>query len=161
VPVSPGEDGAYAAELMLDNFIGWGYGDLVKNAVVLLHDSATQHGDARAIAAKIENRVRAILPIPFDRILDAGGQIDFDALAPATRPASHTAAATIPHGLADPKENCAMKAPPDRPAPVSSAEFATALAAHQEAHDVLTETSSRRAEAEGAIATLTCADEAL
>lgn len=54
-----------------------------------------------------------------------------------------------------------MKATPDQPAPVSPAEFATALAAHQEAHDVLTETSSRRAEAEGAIATLTCADEAL
>ena len=104
VPVSPGEDGAYAAELMLDNFIAWGYGDLVKNAVVLLHDSATQHGDARAIAAKFENRVRAILPIPFDKILDAGGEIDFDALAPATRAAYQTAAAAISHGLADTKE---------------------------------------------------------
>ncbi|MEE1652173.1 AAA family ATPase [Brachybacterium sp. J144] len=101
IPVSPGEDGAYAAELMLDNFIGWGYGDLVKNAVVLLHDSATQHGDARAIAAKFENRVRAILPVPFDPILDAGGQIDFDALAPDTRAAYQTAAAAISHGLAE------------------------------------------------------------
>ncbi|GAB4097667.1 hypothetical protein GCM10028787_31420 [Brachybacterium horti] len=101
VPVSPGEDGAYAAELMLDLFIGWGYGDLVKNAVVLLHDSATQHGDARAIAAKFENRVRAILPIPFDPILDAGDEIDFDALKPATRAAYQTAAAAISHGLAD------------------------------------------------------------
>ena len=105
VPVSPGEDGAYAAELMLDLFIGWGYGDLVKNAVVLLHDSATQHGDARAIAAKFENRVRTILPIPFDRVLDAGGQIDFDALAPATRAAYQTAAAAISHGLAGTKES--------------------------------------------------------
>lgn len=105
VPVSPGEDGAYAAELMLDNFIAWGYGDLVKNAVVLLHDSATQHGDARAIAAKFENRVRAILPIPFDKILDAGGQIDFDALTPATRAAYQTAAAAISHGLAGTKEH--------------------------------------------------------
>jgi MinD-like ATPase involved in chromosome partitioning or flagellar assembly len=104
IPVSPGEDGAYAAELMLDNFISWGYGDLVKNAVVLLHDSATQRGDARAIAAKFENRVRAILPIPFDPILDAGGQIDFDALQPSTRAAYQTAAAAISHGLADTKE---------------------------------------------------------
>ncbi|MGO1598452.1 MAG: MinD/ParA family ATP-binding protein [Brachybacterium sp.] len=104
IPVSPGEDGAYAAELMLDNFIGWGYGDLVKNAVVLLHDSATRHGDARAIAAKFENRVRSILPIPFDPILDAGGQIDFDALKPTTRAAYQTAAAAISHGLADTKE---------------------------------------------------------
>lgn len=105
IPVSPGEDGAYAAELMLDNFIGWGYGDLVKNAVVLLHDSATQHGDARAIAAKFENRVRTILPIPFDRVLDAGDEIDFDALAPATRAAYQSAAAAISHGLADTKES--------------------------------------------------------
>lgn len=105
IPVSPGEDGAYAAELMLDNFISWGYGDLVKNAVVLLHDSATQHGDARAIAAKFENRVRTILPIPFDRVLDAGGEIDFDALEPATRAAYQTAAAAISHGLADTKEH--------------------------------------------------------
>lgn len=105
IPVSPGEDGAYAAELMLDNFISWGYGDLVKNAVVLLHDSATQHGDARAIAAKFENRVRTILPIPFDRVLDAGGEIDFDALEPTTRAAYQTAAAAISHGLADTKEN--------------------------------------------------------
>jgi len=105
IPVSPGEDGAYAAELMLDNFISWGYGDLVKNAVVLLHDSATQHGDARAIAAKFENRVRTILPIPFDRVLDAGGEIDFDALEPSTRAAYQTAAAAISHGLADTKEH--------------------------------------------------------
>lgn len=101
IPVSPGEDGAYAAELMLDNFIGQGYGHLVKNAIVLLHDSATRHGDAREIAAKFENRVRTILPIPFDPILDSGGEIDFDTLQPATRTAYQTAAAAIAQGLAD------------------------------------------------------------
>ncbi|MGO2821675.1 MAG: hypothetical protein ACTIA5_12825, partial [Brachybacterium tyrofermentans] len=93
--------GAYAAELMLDNFIGQGYGYLVKNAIVLLHDSATRQGDAREIAAKFENRVRTILPIPFDPILDAGGEIDFDALQPATRDAYQTAAAAVAQGLAD------------------------------------------------------------
>lgn len=101
IPVSPGQDGAYAAELMLDNFIGQGYGHLVKNAIVLLHDSATRHGDAREIAAKFENRVRTILPIPFDPLLDAGGEIDFDALQPATRAAYQTAAAAVAQGLAD------------------------------------------------------------
>ncbi|MGP4978719.1 MinD/ParA family ATP-binding protein [Brachybacterium tyrofermentans] len=101
VPVSPGQDGAYAAELMLDNFIGQGYGPLVKNAIVLLHDSATRHGDAREIAAKFENRVRTILPIPFDPLLDAGGEIDFDALQPATRAAYQTAAAAVAQGLAE------------------------------------------------------------
>ncbi|MGP4978461.1 hypothetical protein [Brachybacterium tyrofermentans] len=101
IPVSPGQDGAYAAELMLDNFIGQGYGHLVKNAIVLLHDSATRHGDAREIAAKFENRVRTILPIPFDPLLDAGGEIDFDALQPATRAAYQTAAAAVAQGLAE------------------------------------------------------------
>lgn len=101
VPISPGQDGAYAAELMLDNFIGQGYGPLVKNAIVLLHDSATRQGDAREIAAKFENRVRTILPIPFDPLLDAGGEIDFDALQPATRAAYQTAAAAVAQGLAE------------------------------------------------------------
>lgn len=101
IPVSPGQDGAYAAELMLDNFIGQGYGHLVKNAIVLLHDSATRHGDAREIAAKFENRVRTILPIPFDPLLDNGGEIDFDALQPATRAAYQTAAAAVAQGLAE------------------------------------------------------------
>lgn len=86
---------------MLTNSIGQGYGYLVKNAIALLHDSATRQGDAREIAAKFENRVRNILPIPFDPILDAGGEVDFDALQPATRAAYQTAAAAIAQGLAN------------------------------------------------------------
>lgn len=44
---------------------------------------------------------------------------------------------------------------------VTPDEFATALAVHQEADDVLSETSARLAVAEGAIATLTRTEEAL
>ena len=44
---------------------------------------------------------------------------------------------------------------------VTPDEFATVLAVHEVAHNVLTETSPRLAEAEGAIATLTCTEEAL
>ncbi|MDN6327843.1 MAG: hypothetical protein L0J84_00665 [Brachybacterium sp.] len=105
VPVSAGADGAYAAETMMDTFESLGYGDLVKNAVVLLNDSATRRGDATGIATKFEQRVRAIIPIPFDPALDSGEEIDFDALQPATRAAYQEATATIAQGLADTKEN--------------------------------------------------------
>lgn len=101
IPISAAADGAHAAQAMIDNFIGLGYSDLVKNAVVLLNDSATRSGDATGIAAKFEDRVRAIIPIPFDPMLDSGDEIDFDALQPATRAAYQEATAAIAQGLAD------------------------------------------------------------
>ena len=105
IPVSAGADGAHAAETMMDTFESLGYGQLVKNAVVLLNDSATRRGDATGIAAKFKHRVRAIIPVPFDPALDHGGEIDFDALQPSTRTAWQEAAAAISHGLANTKEH--------------------------------------------------------
>ena len=104
IPVSAGADGVHAAEMVMDNFIGLGYGHLVKNAVILLNDSATRRGDAHNVVAKFENRVRTIIPIPFDPALDHGGEIDFEALQPSTRTAWQEAAAAIAHGLAETKE---------------------------------------------------------
>jgi len=101
IPVGAGADGAYAAETMMDSFEGLGYGDLVKNAVVLLNDSATRRGDATGIAARFQERVRAIIPIPFDPALDSGEEIDFDSLQPATRAAYQEATAAICAGLAE------------------------------------------------------------
>ncbi|MGP5626926.1 MinD/ParA family ATP-binding protein [Brachybacterium alimentarium] len=101
IPVSAG---AYAAETMMDTFESLGYGDLVKNAVVLLNDSATRRGDATGIATEFEQRVRAIIPIPFDPALDSGEETDFDALQLATRAAYQEATATIAQGLADTNE---------------------------------------------------------
>ncbi|MFD4009099.1 AAA family ATPase [Brachybacterium vulturis] len=100
IPVSAGADGAHAAEAMLDSFESLGHSDLVEGAVVLLNDSATRRGDATGIAAKFEQRVRAIIPIPFDPSLDSGDEIDFDALQPSTRAAFQEATAAIADGLA-------------------------------------------------------------
>lgn len=105
IPVSAGADGGHAAETMMNTLDRHGLGHLVKGAVVLLNDSATRRGDATGIAAKFEQRVRTIIPIPFDPILDAGGEIDFDALQPTTRAAYQEATAAIAHGLADTKEH--------------------------------------------------------
>lgn len=55
IPVSPIHGVADAAELMLTNSIGQGYGDLVKSAIVLLHHLDTRQGGAREIAANMEN----------------------------------------------------------------------------------------------------------
>lgn len=104
IPVSAGADGAHAAETMLDTFESLGYHDLVKNAVVLLNDSATRRGNATGIAAKFDQRVRAIIPIPFDPALDSGDEIDFEALQPATRAAYQEATAAIATGLAATEE---------------------------------------------------------
>lgn len=100
IPVSAGADGAHAAEVMLDSFESLGHSDLVEGAVVLLNDSATRRGDATGIAAKFEQRVRAIIPIPFDPALDSGDEIDFDVLQPTTRAAFQEATAAIALGLA-------------------------------------------------------------
>ena len=100
IPVGAGADGAYAAETMMDTFERLGYSDLVKNAVVLLNDSATRRNDATGIAAKFEQRVRAIIPIPFDPALDSGEEINFEALQPTTRAAYQEATAAIAQGLA-------------------------------------------------------------
>lgn len=105
VPISAGADGAHAAEAMLDSFESLGHTDLVQNAVVLLNDSATRRGDATDIAAKFEQRVRAIIPIPFDPALDSGDEINFEALQPATRAAYQEATAAIARGLADTEES--------------------------------------------------------
>ncbi|MGO2605925.1 MAG: MinD/ParA family ATP-binding protein [Brachybacterium tyrofermentans] len=99
VPVGAGADGAHAAEAMLDRFEHLGYSELVRNAVVLLTDSGTRRGDSTGIAAKFEQRVRAIIPIPFDPALDSGDEIDFEALQPATRAAYQEATAAIARGL--------------------------------------------------------------
>ena len=90
---------------MLDSFESLGHTDLVQNAVVLLNDSATRRGDATDIAAKFEQRVRAIIPIPFDPALDSGDEINFEALQPATRAAYQEATAAIARGLADTEES--------------------------------------------------------
>lgn len=105
IPVSAGADGAHAAETMMDTLESLGYGQLIKNAVVLLNDSATRRGDATGVAAKFEHRVRAIIPVPFDPALDSGDEIDFDALQPSTRAAYQEATAAIAHGLADTSES--------------------------------------------------------
>lgn len=101
IPVSAGADGASVAQAMMDSFDALGHDDLVRNAVVLLHDSATRRGDARGIAEQLGARVRTVIGIPFDPALDTGDEIDFDALAATTRAAYQEAAAAIARSLAD------------------------------------------------------------
>ncbi|MDN5655860.1 MAG: chromosome partitioning protein, partial [Kocuria sp.] len=99
IPVSAGLDSALVAEKMMKALTARGYGDLVQNAVVMLHDSESRKIDDTDTARRFEGKVGAVIPIPFDAALKDGGKIDYDALQPATRRAYQEAAAAIAQNL--------------------------------------------------------------
>lgn len=106
IPVSAAEDSANAAEKMMRSLRASGHGRLVDEAVVLIHDLEPQNSDpayfevARAIAARFEDQVSAVLPIPYDSALKDGKQIDYAQLADKTQHAYHQAAGAIAQNLA-------------------------------------------------------------
>lgn len=106
IPVSAAEDSANAAEKMMRSLRASGHGRLVDEAVVLIHDLEPQNSDpayfevARAIAARFEGQVSAVLPIPYDPALKDGKQIDYAQLTDKTQHAYHQAAGAIAQNLA-------------------------------------------------------------
>lgn len=106
IPVAAGRDSARAALKMMRSLEASGHGDLVESAVVLLHDlePSTEAGSeyldtVGAIAAEFEGQVAAVVAIPFDASLKGGDEIDYFALAPATRQAYQEAAAAVASSL--------------------------------------------------------------
>ncbi|SHY49133.1 ATPase involved in chromosome partitioning [Mycobacteroides abscessus subsp. abscessus] len=105
IPVAASFDSADVAEQMMRAFEASGHGELVKRAVVLIHDLEPANSDptyfdtARQIAERFSDRAAAVLPIPFDSALKAGGRIDYAELAPATQQAYQDAAAAVATSL--------------------------------------------------------------
>ena len=80
-----------------------GFGDLVKKSIVALNTATygTQLVKIDEIESHFKTRVRAVVRVPYDPMLAAGAQIQFDKLHPATRQAARDLAALVVDGLVD------------------------------------------------------------
>lgn len=107
IPVAAARDSARGARAMMASLTDSGHGDLVRNAVVLIHDREPRSAaddryleTTRAVAAEFEGRVAAVVPVPFDPALKDGDVIEHDNLQPATTRAYQEAAAHVATGIA-------------------------------------------------------------
>ncbi|WP_299306138.1 hypothetical protein [uncultured Brachybacterium sp.] len=106
IPVAAGRDSAAVAQKMMRSLVATGHRDLVRGAVVLLHDlEPAESADpgylhvAQDIAADLAPQVSAVVPVPFDPALKEGARIDPTALSDATRAAYRKAAAAVAQTL--------------------------------------------------------------
>jgi MinD-like ATPase involved in chromosome partitioning or flagellar assembly len=91
------EDTAASAAWLLDGLREKGFGDKIDDAVTVL-TAPSSRPDRRLetrLSRHFEQVTSAVVSAPFDPSLVDGGPIDFDALAPETRDAWLTVAATV------------------------------------------------------------------
>ncbi|MFP5070899.1 MinD/ParA family protein [Pseudonocardia nantongensis] len=94
------QDAASRAAKTLNWLASRQWSDLAKKAVVVLsQDRDSTFIDKQPILDHFQERCRAVLTLPPDPHLQAGGQIDLDALKPATRAAAREIAATVAEGF--------------------------------------------------------------
>lgn len=92
----PREDSAFSADWMMDVLIEAGRAELVANAVTIVSMTTPRPGPLQDdLVRHFRQRNRAVCVVPYDPVLERGGFIDHNALAPATREAWLTAAAVI------------------------------------------------------------------
>jgi MinD-like ATPase involved in chromosome partitioning or flagellar assembly len=107
-------DGARAASLTLDWLEKHGYEELARAAVVVINAVRPRSSvDVDELEQHFVRRVRAVLRVPFDRHLEAGAEIIFDQLAPATRQAYLELAATVADGFRSRPAATPVKAAPE------------------------------------------------
>lgn len=95
------EDTAYGAASLLDGLRVKGHADKVASAVTILSSPAKTADEqlSRRLHDHFRQLTRAVLDVPHDPALVAGGPLDIDALAPRTREAWLHATAAIAEGL--------------------------------------------------------------
>lgn len=97
---APTNDGASRAARTFRWLAANGYRHLTDDAVVVLsYDRHSPDIDDRVIRDFFAERCRAVIVLPPDPHLQAGGIIDFDALTPAARDAALELAATVAEGF--------------------------------------------------------------
>ncbi|MBC3189591.1 MinD/ParA family protein [Pseudonocardia sp. C8] len=103
VIVSSGSiDGARSASATLDWLDAHGYGNLVRNAVVVINSVYRRAGsgvDLDRVAEHFAGRCRAVVRVPFDPHLEEGAEIDLDRLEEPTRTALLELAAAVADGF--------------------------------------------------------------
>lgn len=100
---SPSVDGARAASATLDWLEAHHYGDLVKDATVVLcsvRPRSKSAVDIKKLEAHFAARCRAVIRVPYDPHLEEGAEIDLDRLQEATREAYLQLAACVGDGFA-------------------------------------------------------------
>lgn len=97
---APTNDGASRAARTFRWLAANNFGHLTEDAVVVLsYDRHSPDIDDRRIREFFAERARAVVVLPPDPHLQAGGIIDFDALTPAARDAALELAATVAEGF--------------------------------------------------------------
>ena len=95
------EDTAASAAWLVDGLRAKGHGDKVEHAVTIL--SAPASSNDQALSARLHDHfaqlTRAVVDVPHEPSLVAGGPIDFGALSKASREAWVLATATVAEGL--------------------------------------------------------------
>ena len=102
---SPSVDGARSASATLDWLQAHGYGDLVRDAVVVLSviRPRTRSGvDLDRLEQHFAGRCRAVVRVPYDAHLDEGAEVELSRLNRATVDAYLMLAAEVADGFAQP-----------------------------------------------------------
>ena len=110
---SPSVDGARSASATLDWLAAHSYGDLVRNAVVVLsvvRPRSRSTVDLARLEEHFAARCRAVTRIPYDPHLEEGAEVELDQLNRATADAYLALAAIIGDGLAWPRSAAAAQA---------------------------------------------------
>ena len=107
VVAGPSVDGARAASSTLDWLEENGYPELAHTAVAVVNGvrGGKSRVDLRRIDEHFAARCRAVVHIPWDSHLEAGGEANVDELATPTRDACLELAAAIAHGFSDRSSN--------------------------------------------------------
>jgi MinD-like ATPase involved in chromosome partitioning or flagellar assembly len=102
---SPSVDGARSASATLDWLSAHSYGDLVRNAVVVLsmvRPKSKSSVDLNRLEEHFDSRCRAVIKIPYDAHLEEGAEVELDLMSRPTADAYLALAAVIGDGLAMP-----------------------------------------------------------
>jgi MinD-like ATPase involved in chromosome partitioning or flagellar assembly len=111
---SPSVDGARSASATLDWLDAHDYGDLVRNAVVVLstvRPRSKSTVDLDRLEQHFAARCRAVVRIPYDSHLEEGAEVELEQLSPATTEAYLRLAATVGDGFAWPRRALHRPAP--------------------------------------------------
>ena len=111
---SPSVDGARSASATLDWLDAHAYGDLVRNAVVVLSTVRPRNKstvDLDRLEQHFASRCRAVVRIPYDAHLEEGAEVELEQLSPATTEAYLRLAATVGDGFAWPRRALQRSAP--------------------------------------------------
>jgi MinD-like ATPase involved in chromosome partitioning or flagellar assembly len=102
---TPSVDGARSASATLDWLAAHSYGDLVRDAVVVLsavRPRSRSSVDLNRLEEHFASRCRAVIRVPYDPHLEEGAEVELDLLQHATADAYLELAAVIGDGLAIP-----------------------------------------------------------